>query len=90
MRSVTLGPDPLLYRKGQQPYTIFITIVTLSNKSARCVWHKSCLARIVLSITEWASNVQAMKVRQYNVVPDLFRPTWGVLAFDSIKQHKLG
>ena len=45
---------------------------------------------LVLSVTVRAYNVQLLKVRQDNVIPDVSRPTWGFWIFDLTKQHDLG
>ena len=52
-------------------------MITFCSKRTRCVWHKAYLAK--LSVTEWTSNVQLMKVRIDNLVPVVSRLALGVL-----------
>ena len=45
---------------------------------------------LVHSVTIRAKDVQLLKIRQNNVIPDLSRSTWRVWTFDLTKQHDLG
>ena len=60
---------------------------THSSKSARCVWHKSCVARLACwHTTNWTSTVQLIKARQNNVVPHQW---WKSLTGASTENHGL-